>query len=100
MNAIPRSHRRRPGGNQAVAANELPESPLPANPQPADKGLPAAVPEAAAGQSQNNAHKPVGTAAAPYEPTMGIAASHEPRELQSPAKQRRVRTIAIRSGTR
>jgi len=87
-----------PGGSQAVAANELPESPLPANPQPADKGLPAAVPEAAAGQSQNNAHKPVGTAAAPYEPTMGIAASRPAGAAIAPAKQHQVRSFLIKLG--
>ncbi len=42
--------------------------------------------------------KPVGTAAAPYEKTMGVAASRPAGAVIAPAKQRRVRTILIRMG--
>jgi hypothetical protein len=84
--------------NQALAKSELPENPLPVNSQPPDQGQPTTAPEAGAGQSQNNVHKPVGTAAAPYEPTLGIAASRPAGAAIAPAKQRRVRTILISLG--
>jgi hypothetical protein len=85
-------------GNRAIAESELPENPLPASSQPPDPGQPTTAPQAATSQSQNNVHKPVGTAAAPYEPTVGIAASRPAGAAIAPAKQRRVRTLLISLG--
>jgi len=48
--------------------------------------------------SQSNTTKPVGTAAAPYEKTTGVAASRPAGAVIAPAKQRRVRSILIRVG--
>jgi hypothetical protein len=47
---------------------------------------------------QNEPAKPVGTAAAPYEKTTGVAASRPAGAVIAPAKQRRVRTFLIRMG--
>jgi hypothetical protein len=48
-----------------------------------------------ADQKQNGAN-PVGTAAAPYEKTTGVAASRPAGAVIAPAKQRRVRSILIK----
>ena len=79
-------------------ASALPEAPTPANPQAANPGEQTAPPQSADGQSGSNPHKPVGAAAAPYEPTLGIAASRPAGAAIAPAKQRRVRTILISLG--
>lgn len=42
--------------------------------------------------------KPVGTAAAPYEKTVGVAASRPAGAAIAPAKQRRVRALLIKVG--
>ena len=75
----------------------VPEAPLAAGPQ-AGVGQPATTPQAGDSQGQPNPRKPVGAAAAPYEPTMGIAASRPAGAAIAPAKQRRVRTILISLG--
>lgn len=49
-------------------------------------------------EQQNEPAKPVGTAAAPYETTTGVAASRPAGAVIAPAKQRRVRTFLIRMG--
>lgn len=49
-------------------------------------------------QQQQPPHKPVGTAAAGTLPATGIAASQPAGVAIAPAKQRRVRTILIRTG--
>jgi hypothetical protein len=76
----------------------LPEAPEPANTQTASPGQQAAPSQPADGQSQEKPHRPVGAAAAPYEPTLGIAASRPAGAAIAPAKQRRVRTILISLG--
>lgn len=77
----------------------LPENPSPANSQAAESVQQgAAAPQTGTSQQQNGTHKPVGTAAAPYERTMGIAASRPAGAAIAPAKQRRVRTILISVG--
>ncbi len=53
------------------------------------------VPETESGQPHN---KPVGTAAAPAETTMGVTASRPAGAVIAPAKQRRVKAILIRVG--
>jgi cytoskeletal protein RodZ len=97
------------GSNSTQAAragdseSSLPEAPVPASPRG------PAGPQTAAGQQaadraaqtappQEAPHRPVGAAAAPYEPTMGIAASRPAGAAIAPAKQRRVRTILISLG--
>jgi hypothetical protein len=79
-------------GNPATVAN-APEGTYPDSPAP--KPLPIAnqsgqvsSSQSGAEQSQNSTTKPVGTAAAPYEKTTGVAAG----------KQRRARSILIRVG--
>jgi hypothetical protein len=47
---------------------------------------------------QNRPHEPVGTAAAEWVPTMGIAASRPAGAALAPAKQRRARTVLIKVG--
>ena len=48
--------------------------------------------------SQDNAVKPVGTAAAPLQKVTGIAASRPVGAVIAPAKQRRARSFLIRTG--
>jgi hypothetical protein len=47
---------------------------------------------------QNPSHEPVGTAAAEAVPTVGVAASRPSGAAMAPAKQRRVRSILIKTG--
>jgi len=76
----------------------LPENPVPASGQTPGQGQQTAAPQQGSSQAQDNGHKPVGTAAAPYEPTVGIAASRPAGAAIAPAKQRRVRSILISLG--
>jgi hypothetical protein len=87
-----------PTGPNPSVGSALPEAPAPANPQAAVPGQQATPPQPADGQPQENPHQPVGAAAAPYEPTMGIAASRPAGAAIAPAKQCRVRTILISLG--
>jgi septal ring-binding cell division protein DamX len=88
----------------AAAESALPENPEPVSQQPAsqrqatDQNGQSAEPQADRIQQQSGAPQPVGTAAAPYEKTMGIAASRPAGAAIAPAKQRRVRTILISVG--
>lgn len=49
-------------------------------------------------QQQNSTSKPVGAAAAPYETTVGVAASRPAGAVVAPAKQKRARSFLIRVG--
>lgn len=49
-------------------------------------------------QQKNGASNPVGTAAAPYEKTTGVAASRPAGAVVAPAKQKRSRSFLIRVG--
>ena len=49
-------------------------------------------------QQQSSPTQPVGTAAAPYEKTQGIAGSRPAGAVLAPAKQRRTRSFLIRVG--
>ena len=86
-----------PAGRNVVAEGALPENPAPAQQAEPAPSQPAEATGGPAAQ-QNGDHKPVGTAAAPYERTMGIAASRPAGAAIAPAKQRRVRTILISVG--
>lgn len=79
-----------------VGESALPENPVPANAQASAQGQQPATPPAA--PSQDTSHRSLGTAAAPYEPTTGIAASRPAGAAIAPAKQRRVRTLLISLG--
>jgi hypothetical protein len=86
-----------------TAEAALPDNPSPAPtpaPQFASQSDKPATSQAAPEQQQQDApqksgSKPVGTAAAPYEKTLGVAASRPAGAVIAPAKQRRVRTIWI-----
>jgi hypothetical protein len=49
-------------------------------------------------QNESDTNKPVGTAIAPYEKTMGVTASRPAGAVIAPAKQRRIRAIVIKVG--
>jgi hypothetical protein len=60
---------------------------------------PAAAPQSTTSQpQQNGTTAPVGTAAAPYEKGIGVAASRPAGAVIAPAKQRRTRSILIKVG--
>jgi hypothetical protein len=59
--------------------------------QPTNATLPAQAP-------QQGGNPPVGTAAAPYEKGVGVAASRPAGVVIAPAKQRRTRSFLIRVG--
>ena len=95
-------------GQQLEAAAAAPAQ-SPATPQssttpdsqagPQTSNPPAATPQTSTAQpQQNGATAPVGTAAAPYEKGIGVAASRPAGAVIAPAKQRRARSILIRVG--
>ena len=75
-----------------------PDNPDPVRPQVDDQGGQPGTSPSSAQQAQNETAKPVGTAAAPYEKTTGVAASRPAGAVIAPAKQRRARSILIRVG--
>jgi hypothetical protein len=84
------------GTGSIVAANALPETPQPVSPPAQPQGAPDSSSQSSSSQQQPG--QPVGTAAAPYEKTMGVAASRPAGAAIAPAKQKRVRTIVISVG--
>ena len=89
---------------QQDAAKTEAELALPDNPSPVQQQQPAQQPQDAtppapqqpqAQPQQNGDSKPVGTAAAPYNKTLGVPASRPAGAVIAPAKQKRVRTIWI-----
>jgi cytoskeletal protein RodZ len=100
-----------PEPNPPAPSTTTPNSTQPANDQlPNSPGTSQAQSEQAAApppaqsqaqpqpQSQNRPHEPVGTAAAETVPTSGIAASRPAGSALAPAKQRRIRSILIKTG--
>lgn len=102
-----------PAADQGTPASSSTSSTIPA--QPAEDQLPnspgtsqAQSGEASASQtpqlqqtqpqSPSPSRKPVGTAAAETVPTSGVAASRPAGSALAPAKQRRIRSILIRTG--
>ena len=81
-----------------IARNELPDSPEPVTSQPELAGALDSSSQSSSSQQQQEPAQPVGTAAAPYEKTMGITASRPAGAAIAPAKQKRVRTILISVG--
>ncbi len=81
----------------AVSTSSLPDNATPVSAHAQNQeGQPAN--STSGTDEQNGARKPVGAAAAPYERTMGVAASRPAGAAIAPAKQRRVRTILISAG--
>jgi hypothetical protein len=81
-----------------MAGNALPDSPEPVSSQVEPLGAQDSSSQSSSSRQQQEPAQPVGTAAAPYERTMGIAASRPAGAAIAPAKQRRVRTIFISVG--
>jgi hypothetical protein len=86
-----------PPAQSQTAPQSTPAPDSQAGPQPINP--PAATPQNSTAQpAQNGTSAPVGTAAAPYEKGIGVAASRPAGAVIAPAKQRRTRTILIRVG--
>lgn len=95
-----------PARTQTPAADPAPlvDAPMPmlaeAHPgaaAPAQSTSPAPSAESSSSaQQQPNQNKPLGTAAAPPESTMGVTASRPAGAVIAPAKQRRQRAIFVR----
>ena len=68
------------------------------NPQPqaTDGSGQSSSTQSSSEQQKTDSTKPVGTAAAPYEKTTGVAASRPAGAVIAPAKQKRARSILIR----
>lgn len=86
-----------------IAANALPDTPEPVSLQAQAQGARDSSSQSSSRQQQPatvppEPAQPVGTAAAPYEKTMGVAASRPAGAAIAPAKQKRVRTILISVG--
>ena len=88
--------RAEPGSGRPDAI--LPDSPSPTQFQSAVQGGLPATSQSAAKQQQETTPKPVGSAAAPFEKTTGVAASRPAGAVIAPAKQRRAGSILIRIG--
>jgi hypothetical protein len=87
-----------PPTNQTGTQNPLPDNPAPVSSPALEGTRENGAPQSGSSQPPNGAQKPVGTAAAPYERTTGVAASRPAGAAIAPAKQRRVRTILISLG--
>ena len=72
-------------------------APVTTAPPPPGMQPPPAAPQPSQG-SQPAPPAPVGTAAAPYEKSIGVAASRPAGVVIAPAKQRRTRSFLIRTG--
>jgi hypothetical protein len=90
------SQAKKPDSNPTQPEQAIPDSPKPAQPQAGDQNGQPVTPQSGPEQEQSGAPKPVGTAAAPYEKTTGVAASRPAGAVIAPAKQRRARTLLIR----
>lgn len=95
------------GATTKPAANSGQPATLPAAPAASNSmGTQAVGPQPSAGAPQSSTEQPqqsgssnpVGTAAAPYEKSTGVAASRPAGAVIAPAKQRRTRSILIRVG--
>jgi len=91
----------RPDVPESKAAKPDPDASLaepvyPDNPAPVPTQAQSQTAQPASDQQQSIPSKPVGTAAAPYEKTTGVAASRPAGAVIAPAKQKRARIILIR----
>ena len=80
-----------PDSPGAVESAQLQSEPLLNSPQPQQA-------RQAQSPAQQSPREPLGTAAAETIPTVGVAASKPAGAALAPAKQRRIRTILIRTG--
>lgn len=86
-------------GDASISELAYPENPEPVHSQSTGQSAQPDATQSGSGQpQQDGAQKPVGTAAAPYETTTGVAASRPAGAVIAPAKQRRARSILIRVG--
>jgi hypothetical protein len=88
---VPESKEAKPEADTNLAEQVYPDNP---NPVPSQAQSQTAQPDSE--QQQSTPPKPVGTAAAPYEKTTGVAASRPAGAVIAPAKQKRARIILIR----
>lgn len=88
----------KPDAATSQSDTPYPDSPVPVRLQAADQAGQSGTSGLDSEQQENGAQRPVGTAAAPYEKTTGVAASRPAGAVIAPAKQRRVRSILIRVG--
>ncbi len=87
---------KKPDSNTTEPEKQIPDGPDPVRQQVGDQKGHTSAPPSGSEQQQNDLPKPVGTAAAPYQKTTGVAASRPAGAVIAPAKQRRARTILIR----
>jgi hypothetical protein len=80
----------------AAAPPPAASSGIPDSPAPQDPANTQAMDQAQSAQPQAGAPAGIGTAAAPVESPVGVAASKPAGAAIAPAKQRRTRTFAIR----
>jgi hypothetical protein len=91
---VPSAPQQAPALSDAPTPKSPPSAPI--NGQESDQNsLPRAQQPAASQQPAEN-QKPLGTAAAPFEKTEGVAASRPAGAAIAPGKQRRVHTLLIR----
>jgi len=86
-----------PDSPGAVESAQLPQQQAPVSQQP-QQAQPAQPVQPQVQQPANPPREPLGTAAAETVPTVGVAASKPAGAALAPAKQRRIRTILIRTG--
>jgi anti-anti-sigma factor len=84
--------------DDALEPEALPNSPGTVRSQTADNNPPSGVQQPSPNQQQSGAQQPVGTAAAEFIKTTGVAASKPAGSAIAPAKQRRARSILIKVG--
>ncbi|MGA2349851.1 MAG: hypothetical protein ABSF70_05400 [Terracidiphilus sp.] len=82
------------GSGESPSGASYLEGSAPSTPPPPNQSAVASN----SGRQEDSTQKPVGTAAAPYERTSGVAASKPAGAVIAPAKQRRARAILIRVG--
>jgi hypothetical protein len=81
---------------ESSASASYPDSPSTIWAQTADQSQETATPQSTQTKDKDSAPVPVGTAAAPYEKS-GVPASRPAGAAIAPAKQRRIRSFAIRT---
>jgi hypothetical protein len=88
------------GVSSSQSGSQNPDSgsaiPLPEPAPPSTGRPPSSAPQATQQQQNGGTPAPVGTAVAPYEKGMGIAASRPAGAVIAPAKQRRTRSFVIK----
>lgn len=87
-----------PGRPAATSEESAPAQSPTGGRSPQTGAAQSGVTQSSPSQQQNSVAAPVGTAAAPYEKTLGVPASRPAGAVIAPAKQRRTRSILIRVG--